>query len=296
MSTKDTFAYNRAMDAGKKIKEKGQIIVFTDLDGTLLSVEDYSFEPAKPALAFLHAQRIPVILTTSKTRPEVEVWQQQLDLSEPFIVENGGAIYIRQGYFHFDIEGSFIRNNYQVIELGTFYPALLEALGKIRQKSGAKIRGYGDMSIAEVANLTGLSQEEALLSKKREYDEPFIIPADEADSAGKVAAAVKAAGLSWTRGDRFHHLTGDNDKGRACRILAELFRGQRGDIITIGVGDSLNDLPLLAQVDYPVLVMRPDGGYCPGINLPRLIRSPAVGPAGFNHSILELMHQLGLDR
>lgn len=273
------------------MKKGVQVIVFTDLDGTLLSVEDYSFEPARPALGLLKEKRIPLILTTSKTRAEVEVCQQRLSLSDPFIVENGGAIYIPQGYFPFDTQATQIRSGYQLIELGTFYPALRQALERIRVESGVKIQGYGEMNLNQVAELTGLSLEEAKLSKDREYDEPFVILTDNADSTSKVARAIKAAGLRWTRGDRFHHLTGDNDKGRACCILTELFSRQRGDIITIGVGDSLNDLPLLAQVDYPVLVKRLDGSYSPEVNPAGLIRSPAAGPAGFNHSILKLVRE-----
>ena len=48
-----------------------RLIVFTDLDGTLLDHDDYSFEAARPALAKLETLNIPVILTTSKTATEV---------------------------------------------------------------------------------------------------------------------------------------------------------------------------------------------------------------------------------
>ena len=47
------------------------LLVFTDLDGTLLDHDSYSFEPARPALARLRSAGVPVIPTTSKTLAEV---------------------------------------------------------------------------------------------------------------------------------------------------------------------------------------------------------------------------------
>lgn len=44
-----------------------EIIVFTDLDGTLLDHDTYGFEPARPALAMLARKKIPVTLNSSKT-------------------------------------------------------------------------------------------------------------------------------------------------------------------------------------------------------------------------------------
>ena len=65
--------------------------MFTDLDGTLLHPHTYSSDPARPALDTLKRLGIPVVFCTSKTRPEVELWRQRLGVTDPFIVENGGA-------------------------------------------------------------------------------------------------------------------------------------------------------------------------------------------------------------
>lgn len=69
-------------------------IVITDLDGTLLD-QTYSFEGARPAITLLKEKRVPVVLCSSKTRPEIELYRERLGFKDPFIVENGGAIYIQ---------------------------------------------------------------------------------------------------------------------------------------------------------------------------------------------------------
>jgi predicted mannosyl-3-phosphoglycerate phosphatase (HAD superfamily) len=71
-------------------KEGGrtQIVVFTDLDGSLLDHDTYSFENARPALERIREQRIPLVFTTSKTRAEVEALQAAMRIREPFISES----------------------------------------------------------------------------------------------------------------------------------------------------------------------------------------------------------------
>lgn len=89
---------------------------------------------------------------------------------------------------------------------------------------------------------------------------------------------------------------GANDKGIAARRLIRQYRGcasaEGQGLVTIGVGDSLNDLPLLEAVDYPILVQKPDRSYDPDVDLPSLIRAEGVGPVGWNRSLLELLREL----
>jgi len=76
-------------------------VVISDLDGTLLDPESYSFDAALPALELLRAKGIPLVLCSSKTRREIEVYRQRLGNREPFIFENGGGICLPKGCFRF---------------------------------------------------------------------------------------------------------------------------------------------------------------------------------------------------
>ncbi len=75
-----------------------KIVVFTDLDGSLLDFDHYSFEGARLSLERLKRHHIPVVFTTSKTRREVEVLRQEMGIDAPFIAENGAAVYIPSPY------------------------------------------------------------------------------------------------------------------------------------------------------------------------------------------------------
>lgn len=102
------------------------IIVFTDLDGTLLD-ESYSCEAAKPALDRVVRSSIPVVFCSSKTRAEIEVYRRELGIPDPFIVENGGAIVIPENYFTFPYEYTKREGRYTILELGKAYALLRSA-------------------------------------------------------------------------------------------------------------------------------------------------------------------------
>lgn len=268
-----------------------QPIIFTDLDGTLLDHETYSFSAAMPALEILNEKDIPLVLCSSKTRAEIEYWRDKLENRHPFISENGGGIFIPLAYFpeddvHAALPKSRIVGEYHVLVLGTTYQVLREALGNLRM-NGFDIKGFGDMSTPEVAKITGLSRKEAELAKRREFDEPFVLQGEKVNLKA-LLASVRKKGLRWAQG-RLHHLMGDHNKGKGVDALKLLYQRKYGTIITIAVGDSPADLPMLEKVDYPILVRNYRREHDPMVAVPNLIRADGVGPEGWNRAMLQLI-------
>jgi len=81
---------------------------------------------------------------------------------------------------------------------------------------------------------------------------------------------------------------GGNDKGRAVKILIELYKLNFGDMLTIGIGDNENDLPMLAVVDEPRLVQIPKNRWV-SIPVPNLKRVRGLGPKGWSRAIREVV-------
>lgn len=261
-----------------------KIVIFTDLDGTLLHPRTYSFEEARIALGEIRRRKIPLVLCSSKTRAEIEVYRARLNNVHPFIAENGGGIFVPPGYFPFSASG-VLQGGYSVTVLGTPYDAIRKEFVRLRDSLNAAVKGFGDMDVEEIAALTGLSSEEASLAKEREFDEPFVFegPLDE-----RFLKTVEQAGLRWTRG-RLYHVMGKSDKGKAVGMLKKWYEGEYGRIVSVGLGDGLNDSPLLRVVDRPVLVRKEDGTYEENISLPGLIRADGVGPEGWNRAVMRLL-------
>ena len=229
---------------------KPKIVVFADLDGTILE-ENYNYKQTQPLIDRLLVLGASIVLASSKTRAEVEFFRKRLGIIDPFVVEDGSAIFIPKDYFKTTCSHFRRDTQYYVIELGTPYLRIREELTRIKKETGANIIGFGDMTIQEVSQDTGLPFELAKLAKEREYDEPFQIIEG---SEYAVIAAIKKRGLCYTKGGRYFHLLGKTDKGRATEILKQLYKQDFEKILTFGIGDSLNDLPMFVAVDKPYII------------------------------------------
>ena len=265
-----------------------KLIIFTDLDETLLERSTYSFAKARPALELLHEKGIPLVIVSSKTAAEIEHYRHKLDNRHPFIAENGGGILVPVGYFKtFPGYRPAMQDGYNVITLGTPYAELRKVFASV-QREGFNARGFGDMTIGEISSLTGLSPEEAALSVKRYFDEPFICDGCDIDALRK---SINDKGLNLTEG-RLYHLIGDNDKGKAVKVLKELYKANLGEITTAALGDSPTDIPMLGSVDHPVAVQKDDGSYDERLEMPGLIKADGIGPAGWNSAVIGFVNSL----
>jgi mannosyl-3-phosphoglycerate phosphatase len=259
------------------------IVIFSDLDGSLLHKKTYSFAEAGLSLEMIRRREIPLVFISSKTRTEIELFRQRIGNGHPFIAENGGGIFIPEGYFGFPVGGT-PADRYTVLLLGAPYGKIREGFTEIREALGVAARGFGDMEAAEISALTGLPVEEVPLAKMREFDEPFVFPRG---PDHHFLSAIEKKGLRWTRGGLFH-IMGKSDKGRALRILKKFYERRDGGIVSLGLGDAFNDLPMLREVDHPVLIRKEDGSLDPDVDLPSVMRTKKPGPAGWNDAVLAL--------
>ncbi|KMY66997.1 hypothetical protein AAU61_13670 [Desulfocarbo indianensis] len=265
------------------------LVIFTDLDGTLLDHHDYSIEAALPALEEIRARRVPLILCSSKTRAEMYPLWHSLSLREPFITENGGGIYLPKEHLLAGEPGwKPAGAGWRMRALGLPINEVRARFAGFKGRFGA--RGFGDLGDQEVAELTGLSLPKAGLARQREFNEPALLARPEEDAEAFTQAA-QAAGLQVTRGGRFFHLLAGGDKGKAVRELSQLYRAYDPELKVMALGDAPNDLPMLAAADRAVLVARPGGGHA-SLDLPGLIREPGVGPQGWNAAVLQALQEL----
>jgi mannosyl-3-phosphoglycerate phosphatase len=262
--------------------EKPKLVVFADLDGTLLD-DTYSFESIKPIIDDLLSMGVSIVFCSSKTRGEIEYYRRRMGICDPFIVENGGAIFIPKDYFPFVFACSKRTERYDVVSLGVPYAVVREKLARIKLETRTEIIGFGDLTAEKLADETGLPLSLARLAKKREYDEPILLLLG---NEKELEVAVEKESLGLAKGDRFFHLFGGSDKGKATATLKDLYSKAFSRTVTFGIGDGSVDMPMLRAVDVPFLVRTISGGKNARLvvwrNVLRLVTEEARGEPAFS--------------
>jgi mannosyl-3-phosphoglycerate phosphatase len=268
-----------------------QLLILTDLDGTLLNHENYDYRAALPILAKLKELNIPVIPVTSKTRAEVANLRSEIGFNDPFIVENGSGIFLPQIDNRFASDELTLEDNYYLKRLGCTYIEARAGLRIIQSEIREILRGFGDFSDVEVATLTGLSHLKAKQAKAREFSEPFVTPKEV--STDELEAAAAEYGFRILIGDRFCHLIGaDAGKGKAVNWLLNYYRStvSTDKIVTIGLGNSPNDLEMLETVDIPIAIASQQGIHPDLANRGWLVpQSP--GAAGWAEAVADILEK-----
>ena len=235
-------------------------IIFTDLDGTLLSHDDYRFESALPLIRELKSAGVQIVLSTSKTLTEVLTWRTRLGLDDPFMVENGSALYLPLGDFaETDLgDAPFTRTDafFRVV-LGT----PISRLEKFLAPYEGEVTTLTGCSLAEAITLTGLTEPEAIAARAREFTLPLVVHSEAVRD--KLTHNAGAAGLTCQQGGRFLHLQGASDKGQALRLLVRIMSARTGSHHqSLALGDSENDRHMLEAADIAVVVRSPRGTAC----------------------------------
>ncbi|HIE41039.1 MAG TPA: HAD-IIB family hydrolase [Candidatus Aenigmarchaeota archaeon] len=253
---------------------KKKFIVFTDLDDTLLD-KNYSPDQAMHTIKKLNKLKIPIIFCSAKTKAEQEILRKNLRIYHPFIVENGSAIYIPKKYF--DKSVGNMKCKYERIIIGIASKEIYKEINKLRKKY--KIISYNNLTIKEISEITGHDIKAAKRAKMREFGETII-------KADKNALRELKKKFNVVKGGRFIQVFGKGaDKGKAVKILINLYKkNSNQQIISLGLGNSYNDKPMLKVVDFPIIVKNPDNTWAK-LNIKNIIKINDIGPKGWAKAI-----------
>ena len=263
------------------------LVVFSDLDGSLLDHDDYNYEAAKPVIARLKSLDYPLVLTTSKTRAEVEVLHQEMALNTPFIIENGAAVIVPATFL------SSPAGSKQTLWVKGFAESRthwLQLLDEIPAEFKRCFRGFSQMSTEEICTETGLAPAQARLANQREFSEPVKWLGSETEKQAFIDY-LSQQGAQVLQGGRFLHVSGESNKGQAMKwLVSEMNRYEpHQTLISVAIGDSANDNDMLEMADIAVQIR---SAYHPFELLNRthqLYRSTHTGPEGWAECLNQIL-------
>ncbi|WP_321367179.1 HAD-IIB family hydrolase [uncultured Celeribacter sp.] len=260
----------------KTEKTAPRLIVFSDLDGTLLDHDSYSWAAADPALQEMKRLGLPLILASSKTAAEIAELRSEMGFDHaPAIVENGAGI---------------LAPGTGALSDRTAYDAILNALADLPKELRQYYTGFSDWTVEEVAQNTGLPLAQATLAAQRQFSEPGLWSGSGEDLS-RFEAALKDKGIHARQGGRYLTLSfGATKADRMADIIADYSPRP----VTMALGDAPNDVEMIAAADHGVVVRNSHGPgipILPGEATGRITRTEAPGPEGWNIAVLSRIAQ-----
>lgn len=265
---------------------KTKLVIFTDLDGTLLNHNDYSYAAAEPALNFIRKYNIPLIFTTSKTAIEIEDLCKQTDFYHPYIAENGGLVATPEGYFS-DFQTTKVYKKHIIGKKRSDISLVLQNLA-----DSYHFKSFKDMSTQELIDHTGLDKQQAIYANQRDTTEPLLW-LDEKSKLTNISAELEKYDLRLVSGGRFHHVMGKHDKATTMSTVIENFeKNWNTNITTIALGDSPNDVEMLQTANYGIVIPNPSAPKMCVDKHANLRHAEHPGAQGWNDSLSALFKEL----
>jgi len=234
-----------------------QPIIFTDLDGTLLDHADYNTNNISELLQQLQNAHIPVVFNTSKTFCEVIELKNDLNIQQPFIVENGAAVYIPEDYFELKPIGCKKVGAYWCHAMAKPLSSLLKDLDTLKSDYKAHYKLFSDLSSEQISELTGLSDAQARRAQTRDYSDPLYWYGKD-ELLTTFVNDVEALGYDIKIGGRFIHIAKNTDKSAAQQWLVKQFTHHfRKPLTVIALGDSDNDKQMLEHANIAIIIANP---------------------------------------
>ena len=265
------------------MRKKSSVIIFTDLDGTLLHRDTFKFDPVKNYLKKLVNNGIIVIPNSSKTEKEIEKFIEELGIELPYILENGSAIHglniINQNF-----PNKIILSREKEELLKIFNIKVPEKLinkcvqiSKLSRNKQEKIFGQKDNKLQEVL--------------KRKYTVPFIFEGNNSEK-NKLIKILNSNSLTLQEGGRVLNLCDNINKVKSMNKVIKILKKTEDQLKTIAVGDNYNDLDMLKNCDIPCLVFN-DQFKLDKINIDNLIFSNKPSPDGWADVIKIALEKIG---
>ena len=251
--------------------KKNLIIIFSDLDGTILHKRNFKFDKIKKYIKKLISHKIILVPNTSKTELEIKDFMKELGIKLPFICENGSAIY------NLNLINSKLPKK---IILSRNIKNILEIFNEIPYKFRKKIVDLRKIDKKKQLKIFGLPENKLNAALKRKFTIPIKFNGN-INEKRKFHTQIKKLGLTIQYGGKISNLGDKVDKSKAINLFLKLVKSKIKDSIkTIGVGDNHNDINMLKNTDIPCLVFNKNFKTT-NLNIKKLIISSKPSPQGW---------------
>ena len=222
------------------------ILLFTDLDGTLLNKKTFEFKAALNLIKNCVSKGINIIPNSSKTDLELDEICENLEIPKVYISENGSCIY---GL-------NFLSKNLnEKVRLSRNKDIIFKNFtDNINVKLQKKCLILENETLQNQIEVLGLPKNKIFKAMNRKFSTPFIFLGNKEEEV-ELKKHVNKFGLNIQFGGRVLSLGDKVSKGNAMmRFMSLLSNETKKNYVSICVGDNENDFDMLDKCDYPCLV------------------------------------------
>lgn len=254
------------------------LVVFTDMDGTLIDHHTYSAEPARGEIEALQEAGMPIVCISSKTEVEMRRIRGEEGITDPFVVENGSGVFWSDD------------NDTTPTIAGPGYDAIVEIIDTLPENLRSKVVTFKDMGVEGVMEATGLNEENAADASNRAATMPFSFNGTE-EELDEVKAHLATHALICPKGGRFYSVTPEEaGKEVAMAQVVAHYREKLGEeyqIITMAMGDGGNDAGMICAADIGVVIPHPEKGHVVDTSAAKgyIIETESPGPVGWQEAV-----------
>ncbi len=250
---------------------KNKILIFTDLDGSILDKNTFKFDQIKHYMKKILNSGILIIPNSSKTESEIFEFNQELGENLAYISENGSVI---NGL-------NLLNTNFpNKIILSREKKELVEVFkDKVPENLQNKCKFISNLNKKDQINIFGLDETKIKNALDRKYTEPFLFEGSKNEKKN-LKKILKKNSLTIQEGGRVINLCDNVNKVKSMNKILRIYKKIESYIKVIAVGDNYNDLDMLKNSDLPCLVFN-DQFKEDQINIDNLIISNKPSPEGW---------------
>lgn len=229
------------------MRKKKNIIIFTDLDGSLLNHTSFKFDEIKNYLRDCLKKGIKIIPNSSKTALEIQDFINDLNYKVPFISENGSTIQ-NLNIYNSNLSGE--------IKLAKNIDEIQSIIDKNFSNSLLSNCNFlNDMETNDQSKILGLTNNKLKMALNRKHTVLLDFKGSEIEKEN-LKLFCRELDLSLNEGGRVISIGDQVNKALAMKKVLDLLSNFKEfeNVYTIGVGDSPNDLEMLNNVEFPCLV------------------------------------------
>ena len=260
-----------------------KIIIFTDLDGTLLNEESFSF---KQIITFiknlLKLDNLFIFFISSKTKEEMINLRKKMNINVPLIYENGAGIY--------DLKFCNLIKEPLKKNIVLAKQKIKEIKKKTNLFRGLKssVRFLDSMDIKEIKTILGLPSDEIQFAIDRKFSRLFLFNGDDSFLKNlKIQASENS--LSINKGGRVYSISDNFTKADAFKFVKNKIKKNYPHSSFIGLGDSENDKKLLEAVDFACIIKNKNKKLNLNKKTNFIFRSKYEAPFGWREIIKKVM-------